>query len=93
LKKFLYPIYALPLYGLSLLPFPLLYLLSDGLRFLAFNIIGYRKKVVYENLRNAFHTYTEAEIDVIAKKFYKHFACGRCFHRTIFNLKPIYLFQ
>ncbi len=72
MKKFLYPIYALPLYGLSLLPFPLLYLLSDGLRFLAFNIIGYRKKVVYENLRNAFPTYTEAEIDAIAKKFYKH---------------------
>jgi KDO2-lipid IV(A) lauroyltransferase len=72
LKKYLYPIYALPLYGLSLLPFPLLYLLSNGLRFLAFNVIGYRKKVVYQNLRNAFPNYTEAQIDTIAKNFYKH---------------------
>lgn len=72
MKKYLYPIYALPLYGLSLLPFPLLYLLSNGLRFLAFNVIGYRKKVVYQNLRNAFPNYTEAQIDTIAKNFYKH---------------------
>lgn len=62
----------MPLYGLSLLPFPLLYLLSNGLRFLAFNVIGYRKKVVYQNLRNAFPNYTEAQIDTIAKNFYKH---------------------
>ena len=72
MKKFLYHIYSIPLYLLALLPFPLLYLLSDGLCFLAFNMIGYRKKVVYENLRNSFPTYSEKEIHVIAKKFYKH---------------------
>jgi KDO2-lipid IV(A) lauroyltransferase len=72
LKKILYQLYALPLYGLSLLPFPLLYLLSDVLRFIAFNIIEYRKKVVYHNLRNAFPTYTKAQIDTIAKNFYVH---------------------
>jgi KDO2-lipid IV(A) lauroyltransferase len=62
----------LPLYGLSILPFPLLYLLSDGLYFLAFYVIGYRKKVVYTNLRNSFPSYTEKQIDLIAKKFYSH---------------------
>ena len=72
MKKVLYYIYAIPFYGLSLLPFPLLYLLSDGLYFLAFYIIGYRKKVVYGNLHNAFPTYTSKQIDVIAKKFYSH---------------------
>ena len=72
MKKFLYHIYSIPLYLLALLPFPLLYLLSDGLCFLAFNLIGYRKKVVYENLRNSFLTYSEKEIHAIAKKFYSH---------------------
>lgn len=72
MKKFLYHIYSIPLYLLALLPFPLLYLLSDGLCFLAFNLIGYRKKVVYENLRNSFPNYSEKEIDTIAKKFYSH---------------------
>jgi KDO2-lipid IV(A) lauroyltransferase len=72
MKKFLYHIYSIPLYLLALLPFPLLYLLSDGLCFLAFNLIGYRKKVVYENLRNSFPNYTEKEINTIAKKFYSH---------------------
>ncbi|MCF8424937.1 MAG: lysophospholipid acyltransferase family protein [Bacteroidia bacterium] len=72
MKKFLYHIYSIPLYLLALLPFPLLYLLSDGLCFLAFNLIGYRKKVVYENLRNSFPNYSEKEINAIAKKFYSH---------------------
>ncbi len=72
MKKFLYHIYSIPLYLLALLPFPLLYLLSDGLCFLAFNMIGYRKKVVYENLCNSFPTYSEKEIHDIAKKFYSH---------------------
>ena len=72
MKKFLYPIYSIPLYLLALLPFPLLYLLSDGLCFLAFNLIGYRKKVVFENLRNSFPNYSEKEIHAIAKKFYSH---------------------
>ncbi len=36
---------ALPfLYGISLLPFPLLYLLSDVLYVLLYHIAGYRKK-------------------------------------------------
>ncbi len=64
--------FSLPLYGLSILPFPLLYLLSDALYFLAFYVIGYRKKVVYTNLRNSFPNYTEKQIDLIAKKFYSH---------------------
>jgi KDO2-lipid IV(A) lauroyltransferase len=72
MKKYLYFLFSLPLYGLSILPFPLLYLLSDALYFLAFYVIGYRKKVVYTNLRNSFPSYTEKQIDLIAKKFYSH---------------------
>jgi KDO2-lipid IV(A) lauroyltransferase len=36
-------------------------------------VIGYRKDVVYTNLRNSFPEKTDAEIDTIAKKFYRYF--------------------
>ena len=46
---------ALPfLYGISLLPFPLLYLLSDLVFVLLFHVVRYRRKVVRTNLRNSF---------------------------------------
>ncbi|MBV8251555.1 MAG: lysophospholipid acyltransferase family protein [Chitinophaga sp.] len=65
----------LPLiYALSLLPFPLLYLLSDGVYALLYYGIGYRKKVVMQNLRNAFPDKSEAELKRICKDFY-HYLC------------------
>ena len=56
----------------SLLPFWLLYRLSDLTRFFLFNLVGYRKKVIHENLRNSFPEKSDKEIDRIAKKFYKN---------------------
>ncbi len=65
---------ALPfIYGISLLPFPLLYLLSDGVYWLLFRVIGYRRQVVLTNLRNSFPERTEAEIQVIADRFFRWF--------------------
>jgi KDO2-lipid IV(A) lauroyltransferase len=65
---------ALPfIYGISLLPFPLLYLLSDGIYFLIFRVLGYRKEVVMNNLRNSFPEKDEAELKAIASKFYRWF--------------------
>ena len=59
---------ALPfIYGVSLLPFPLLYLLSDGIYFLIYKVFGYRKEVVLTNLRNSFPEKDEAEIKAIAR--------------------------
>ena len=57
---------------LHLLPERLLYLLSDFLYFLAYHIVNYRKKVVYDNLERAFPEYSRSEIRQIAKKFYHH---------------------
>lgn len=57
---------------LHLLPERILYLLSDLLYLLMYYVVGYRKKVVYDNLRKAFPEYNEAEIRGIAKKFYHH---------------------
>ena len=66
---------ALPfIYLLSLLPFPVLYLLSDFVYFLLYYCIGYRKRVVRQNLRNAFPGKSEKEINAICKGFY-HYLC------------------
>ncbi|MBW6482443.1 MAG: lipid A biosynthesis acyltransferase [Vicingaceae bacterium] len=62
------------IYLLSILPFWLLYEISDFLYFIIFRIVGYRKKVVYTNLRNSFPEKTDKEIQLIAKRFY-HFFC------------------
>jgi len=65
--------FSLPfIYLVSVLPFKLLYSFSDFLNLLMFRIIGYRKKVVLENLHNSFPGKTEHEINIICKKFYSH---------------------
>jgi Kdo2-lipid IVA lauroyltransferase/acyltransferase len=61
------------LYLLSLLPMPLLYLLSDGVYGLMYYVFGYRKEVVMQNLLIAFPEKSEAERKKIAKKFYHNF--------------------
>ena len=58
---------------LSSLPMALLYLLSDGLHLLFFYVIGYRKRVVLDNLTLAFPEKEEQELLEIRKKFYRHF--------------------
>jgi len=64
----------LPLiYGLSLLPFRLLYLLSDAVYFLLYHVLGYRKNVVRTNLRNAFPGKSTAEIEALCRRFYHYF--------------------
>ncbi len=63
-----YPI----LWLLSLLPFWLLYVKSTVLYFLVYYVVGYRKKVVFSNLKLVFPDKSEAERIKIAKGFYKH---------------------
>lgn len=69
----MYYVVFIPLYLLSLLPLPVLYLLSNFVSALNWYIIGYRKKVVLDNLRIAFPEKTEAERKAIAKRFYRNF--------------------
>ncbi|NIG52204.1 lysophospholipid acyltransferase family protein [Chitinophaga sp. Cy-1792] len=59
-------------YGISLLPLRVLYLLSDFLYLVVYYVVGYRKKVVFENLRQAFPDKTAAEISSIARKYYRN---------------------
>jgi len=60
------------LWLVSILPFKLLYAVSDGLFFILYYIVGYRKKVVNENLNLVFPDKSEKEIKTITKTFYRH---------------------
>ena len=71
--QFLVYILVYPLLWLiSILPFRLLYVLSDVFYGLVYYIIGYRKKVVLENLKLALPDKTEQDILAIRKRFYHH---------------------
>jgi KDO2-lipid IV(A) lauroyltransferase len=59
---------------LSWLPFPLLYTLAWVAYLLLYYVAGYRKTVVYENLRRAFPDKSGREITVLAKMFYRQLA-------------------
>jgi len=67
-----YLIYGL-LYGISLLPMKVLYIISDGIYFLVYKVLGYRKKVVISNLTIAFPEKNPEEKERIARQFYKNF--------------------
>ena len=58
---------------LSLLPIKVLYVLSDFLHLILYRMAGYRKTVVFNNLRNSFPDKSAKEIEEIASKFYHHF--------------------
>lgn len=74
MDRWLFNIFVLPLlYFFSVLPFWVLYGISDFFYLLVYHAIGYRKKVVLENLRNSFPEKTEEELKTIARQFYRHF--------------------
>ncbi len=58
----------------SRLPLRLLYLLSDIIFFLNYYLVGYRRRVIRENLRNSFPEKSTAELRNIEKKFYLNFS-------------------
>lgn len=59
---------------LSLLPWRILYYISDFIALVLYFIVGYRKKVVYENLNNSFPDKSRKEIRKIAHQYYRHIA-------------------
>jgi KDO2-lipid IV(A) lauroyltransferase len=65
-------IYSL-LYLISLLPWRVLYIFSDGIAFLLKHVIKYRVDVVHQNLIIAFPNKTEKERKQIAYDFYQQF--------------------
>ena len=60
------------LWLVSRLPFKIIYFISDGVYILLYYLIGYRKKVVRNNLALVFPEKSEEERLVIEKKFFRH---------------------
>ncbi len=63
-------------YGLlipiSRLPFRVLYIISDGIYLILYRVVGYRKKVVMQNIRNSFPQMSVGEHQKIMSDFYHH---------------------
>ncbi len=59
-----------PLWVITLLPLPVLYLISDFFFILVYYVFRYRRKTVFNNLRRSFPEKTDGEIRKIARKFY-----------------------
>lgn len=60
-----------PLWFIGIMPLWVLHGLASVFYVLIYRVVGYRKKVVVTNLRNAFPEKSENELKVIMKKFYK----------------------
>lgn len=72
MQKLLYFIIYPLLWLLSKLPLSILYIFSTVLYILVYHIVGYRKKVVDENLKLVFPDKTKDQIREISKGFFKH---------------------
>ena len=70
MSRIAFCVFVLPL---SYLPLAVLYLFSNFLSFIFINIFPYRKIVIEQNIRNSFPQYTDAEVNALIKKFYRHF--------------------
>ena len=57
----------------SKLPLRILYWLSDFIFVILYFVVGYRKKVVFQNLKNSFPEKSDSELKIIRKKFYHNF--------------------
>jgi Kdo2-lipid IVA lauroyltransferase/acyltransferase len=57
---------------ISRLPFPILYGISDFLFFVSYYLVGYRRKIVWKNLKNSFPEKTEQELRKIEREFYRN---------------------
>ncbi len=72
MRKLLFYIFYAFLWLLTLLPLSVLFLLSDLCFVLIYSVFRYRRKIVMNNLNNAFPEKTEQEKKKIARRFYLH---------------------
>ena len=72
--KIVYPIVYALWYVLSLLPLRVLYVLSDGLFFLIYYVVRYRRPIVRKNLAASFPEKSEQELLAVERGFF-HFFC------------------
>lgn len=65
-------LYYLLIKPLSFLPLPLLHRISDGLSWLLYRVVGFRKEVIMGNLQRSFPDKSERERQRIAREYYRH---------------------
>lgn len=74
MSKLVYIFARIGIWLLAIMPFWLLYKVSDLLYLLVYKMVGYRKKTVRMNLRNSFPEKDKEELKAIERKFY-HYIC------------------
>ncbi len=72
MPRLTYFIFRFFIFLFSLMPFWLLYLISDGLQFLFYRLIKYRYAVIKTNLESSFPEKSPAEIQYLVKGAYKN---------------------
>ena len=86
------------LWVVTWLPLRMLYIFSDLFFLLVYYIVGYRKKVVRENLKNSFPEKGKKELRKIERKFYLHLCDSFIewiypLHRTAEQMSKYYKFK
>ena len=71
--RIIYPIVYGVFYAFSLLPFRVLYAVSDVFYVLVYRVVGYRKRVVRRNLETSFPEKDTKELRSIERGFYHYF--------------------
>ena len=71
--KYLFPLVLLILKSINYISFRLLYIFSDILSPFLNHVVGYRRKVVLNNLKNSFPEKTDLQLNSILIGFYRHF--------------------
>ncbi len=74
MDRLTYFIFRFFVFLFRIIPFGVLYAFSDLVFYLVYYVAGYRKKVVFNNLKNSFPEKDDAWITKTAKGFYHHFA-------------------
>lgn len=73
--------------ALGRLPLSVLYVLSDGLAFVGWHVVGYRKKVVLDNLRGSFPEWSEREVRGRGRRCYGVFFEGIAESVKLFGMR------
>lgn len=60
-------------YAFSLLPFGVLYVISDALYLVVYHVVRYRRRIVRKNLSNSFPQLSNEELLSLEKRFYHNF--------------------
>ncbi len=73
MQYLIYLIFRWTAFLFSLIPFRVVYMISDMAYLVVYHLVRYRRAIVYRNLKNSFPEKTEAEIAEVTRKFYHHF--------------------